>query len=144
MRRAPDERERRDPGGCGRSAESQAAWALAEEVLAALREADLGRLIRMVGPHPRVAVDSGEEPGAADCPRLLRALGFTDRVPPSWELHAVNGGPGLVCRRDGSVVAVVVLAGGIGAVTDVWVVANPDKLRRWNAGTARRQRGERT
>ena len=82
MRRAPDERERRDPGGCGRSAESQAAWALAEEALAALREADLGRLIRMVGPHPRVAVDSGEEPGAADCPRLLRALGFTDfRIP---------------------------------------------------------------
>lgn len=132
MRRAPDERERPDPGRCRRPAEARAARILAETAVAALREADIERLIHVIGPHPRVTVDTGGEPGGTGWPSLLRALGFADRVPPAWEVHPVNGGPGLVGRRDGSVTMVVVLAGCVGAVSDVWIVANPDKLRRWN------------
>lgn len=122
MRRAPGERERPDPERCGAAA----------AMLAALQASDVERLIRAVGPHPRVVVDRGREQTGAGWPFLLRALGLASPSAPAWEQRSVNGGPGLVGRRDGRVVVVIVLAGAVGAVTDVWIVANPDKLGHWN------------
>ena len=130
MRRARDERERPDPSDT--AAAAAASEALAAEVLAAVTAADVDRLIRAVGPQPRITVDSGQEQDGAGWPLLLRALGFAAPARPAWRLRSVNGGPALVGSRERSVVVVVVLAGAVGAATDVWIVANPDKLRQWN------------
>ena len=130
MRRARDERERPDPER--NSAVAAGAETLAAEVLAAITAADVDRLIRAVGPQPRITVDRGWEQGGAGWPLLLSALEFTAPVRPAWRQRSVNGGPALVGSREGSVVVVVVLAGAVGAVTDIWIVANPEKLRHWS------------
>ncbi len=46
--------------------------------------------------------------------------------------HPVNGHTGLVVRDAGRVIAIVILNVRARLVCDVWVVLNPDKLRRWN------------
>jgi RNA polymerase sigma-70 factor (ECF subfamily) len=43
----------------------------------------------------------------------------------------VNGQPGLVARRDGTVAAVVAFDVAGGVVRRIWAVRNPDKLRLW-------------
>lgn len=45
----------------------------------------------------------------------------------------MNGVPGLVGRRGGRAVAVIVMDGVPGAVTEVWVMCDPGKLRHWDA-----------
>jgi RNA polymerase sigma-70 factor (ECF subfamily) len=131
MRRAPGERERPDPERCagGSAAKTEA---LAAAVLAALQAADVEGLTRALGPHPRVVVDCGREEATGGWPFLLRALGFADASRTAWVRRSANGGPALVGSRQGRVVAVVVLEGVVGAATDVWIVANPDKLRLWS------------
>ena len=106
---------------------------LAAEVLQALQADDVERLSRVIGPHPRIVVDIGEEPRAWCAVSGFRP-GSADTAAPSWELRSVNGGPGLVGSRSGRVVVVAVLSGIVGDVTDIWIVANPEKLRRWRAG----------
>ena len=129
MRRGPNERERPD-------AERHRA---VEAFLRVLVEGDLAGLIDVVGANPRVVVDTGEadaDTGRADAPTgwclLYRALGLGSPSPVSWESRPVNGAPGLVGRRGGRVVAVVVLSATAGEITDVWIVANPGKLTHWN------------
>ncbi|MFB4319274.1 hypothetical protein [Actinomadura sp. 21ATH] len=46
--------------------------------------------------------------------------------------ESVNGRTGLVLRRAGRAVAVVSLSTAGDEVTAVWIVLNPDKLRRWH------------
>lgn len=97
-------------------------------------------LARLLGPGVCVVVDSGEaECGpphasgggiAAALTSLRRALGDPSSL--RFEVRSVNGGPGLVASRSGVTVAVIVLAGRAGAVEDVWVVSNPDKLDGWS------------
>lgn len=131
MRRGPNERERPDAETCR----------VVEVFLRALVEHDLARLIRVVGPNPRVVVDAGEadtDLGRADAPAgwclLYRALGLGSPSPLSWESRSVNGERGLVGLRSGRVIAVLLLSGAFGDITDVWIVTNPEKLRHWNAG----------
>ncbi|MFJ3490605.1 sigma-70 family RNA polymerase sigma factor family protein [Leifsonia aquatica] len=130
MRRAPN----------GRGLPDAERRRLCEEFLSALQQGDLARLVAVVGPHPRVVVDTGEQPD--DEPSrlaepliawsiLFRALRIGGVSPLNWEVHSVNGAPGLVGRRCGRVLAVVALSGVVGAVTDVWIVENPGKLRNW-------------
>ncbi|WP_295123301.1 hypothetical protein [uncultured Leifsonia sp.] len=111
---------------------------LALEVLRALRAGDVEQLLRVIGPHPRVVVDGcghGDELrlqcAMLDCP-VSRVVAAALR----WELRSVNGGPGLVGSRSGRVVVVAVLVGAVGDATELWVVANPDKLRSWSSGSA--------
>jgi RNA polymerase sigma-70 factor (ECF subfamily) len=134
MRRAQGERERPDPERYGEDPAVRPE-ALAAAVLAALQAADVERLICALGPHPHAIVDRGLEETGAGWPFLLRSLGFADTGRTAWAQRWANGGPALVGSRDGRVVAVVVLAGALGAATDVWIVANPDKLRRWDASS---------
>jgi RNA polymerase sigma-70 factor (ECF subfamily) len=130
MRRAPN----------GRGLPDAERRRLCEEFLSALQQDDLARLIAVVGPHPRVVVDTGEQPVAEPSHLaepliawsvLFRALRIGSVSALSWEAHSVNGAPGLVGRRSGRVVAVVAVSGVVGAVTDVWIVENPEKLRHW-------------
>jgi RNA polymerase sigma-70 factor, ECF subfamily len=133
MRRAAGERERPDPE---RHGEDPAVHdALAAAVLAALQAADVERLIRALGPLPCVIVDRGLEETGAGWPFLLRSLGFADAAGTAWVQRSANGRPALVGSRHGRVVAVVVLEGVVGAATDVWIVANPDKLRHWDTSS---------
>lgn len=130
MRRGLSERGRPDAGR----------WHAAEVFLRALEEGDLARLIHVVGVNPRVVVDAGEantvsrsaEEAPAGWCLLYRALGLGTPSPLSWESCSVNGGPGLVGRLSGRVVAIVLLAGTVGEITDVWIVVNPEKLTHWN------------
>ncbi len=121
---------RRPPNGPGRP---EPGPRLAVEVLRALQADDVERLRHVIGPHPRVVVDIGEEQRAWCAASGFRP-GSADTAALSWELRSVNGGPGLVGSRSGRVVVVAVLTGIVGDVTDIWIVANPEKLRRWRAG----------
>ncbi|MDN4614056.1 hypothetical protein P5G50_06265 [Leifsonia sp. F6_8S_P_1B] len=98
---------------------------------------DLAALARILGPWVRIAVDAGEQ-ATAPPPALgvIAVIGLLHQVlgPPgdlTLEVRSVNGGPGLLVTRCGDPVAVVVLRGRVGAVTDLWVVADPGKLLRW-------------
>lgn len=46
--------------------------------------------------------------------------------------ESVNGMPGLSLRTDGRVVGIVAATARRRRISHVWVVLNPDKLRRWN------------
>ncbi|KQR51307.1 hypothetical protein ASF88_19275 [Leifsonia sp. Leaf336] len=107
---------------------------LVAEVLRALQADGVEPLSRVIGPHPRVVVDIGEEPRAW-CAVSGFSPGPADAAALSWELRSVNGAPGVVGSRSGRVIVVAVLSGIVGDVTDIWIVANPDKLRRWRAGS---------
>ncbi len=48
--------------------------------------------------------------------------------------RTVNGQPGLVAQQDGVTVTVFAFDIAGGRITHIWVVRNPEKLRRWTAG----------
>jgi hypothetical protein len=91
--------------------------------------------------------------GAAEVAWLLRALLPGTNLPgtnllgtdlPGFDLagfdlagfdlavESVNGRAGLVIRRTGRAVAVIAVSCAEDRATALWVVLNPDKLRRWN------------
>lgn len=45
---------------------------------------------------------------------------------------SINSIPGITLVRDGRVVGVITADFRSGRLSDVWVVCNPEKLRRWN------------
>ncbi|MET0863537.1 MAG: sigma factor-like helix-turn-helix DNA-binding protein [Nakamurella sp.] len=63
---------------------------------------------------------------------LIINLLVNDRTIDATE-QSVNGRAGLVLRRAGRVVSVVIVEIRDDLVRDMWIVANPDKLRQWNA-----------
>jgi RNA polymerase sigma-70 factor (ECF subfamily) len=69
--------------------------------------------------------------GAAKVARLLLALAA---VSPGITLTAqpVSGRAGLVARQGSRVVAVASVSVAGDAIRDIWIVLNPEKLRRWN------------
>lgn len=75
----------------------------------------------------------GEFQGSA---AVARALGKISVQLSDGEITTqdVNGRTALVLRRSGRVVGVVCLSIDAGAVTDLWLILNPDKLRQWNSG----------
>lgn len=59
-------------------------------------------------------------------------LGIADRQPDLTVLERqVNGQPGLVARADGSTVAVIAVDVADTAITQIWAMRNPEKLRAW-------------
>jgi RNA polymerase sigma-70 factor (ECF subfamily) len=69
--------------------------------------------------------------GAGAVARYVTTL-LAGRPRTAVTVESVNGRAGLALRRDGTAVAVVSLSVAGGEVTAVWIVVNPDKLRRWN------------
>ena len=123
MRRAPDERGRRD----------RERRHVAADCLNAFRQGDLAGLLRAVGPDARVVVDGAGCATGADTWRLLGdVLDWSLERSLNWELGSVNGASGLVGLQDGEVAAVIVIDGAVGAVSDIWIVADRAKLRHWN------------
>ena len=75
-------------------------------------------------------IEGGEQIARAWCEIAQRAQAnqrFVERT--------VNGQPGLVAEQDGVVVTVFAFEISGDRITHIWVVRNPDKLRRWTAGS---------
>ncbi|MFF9564718.1 hypothetical protein ACF1AJ_15340 [Leifsonia sp. NPDC014704] len=116
------------------------AAAAAAALTAALRDAylagDAPAVGRLLGPDVHVVVDRG---GDASLPVAIDfASGLTllhgllgDPASLGLDVRPMNGRSGLVASRDGRVFAVVVADGAVGAVDHLWIVADPEKLRRW-------------
>ncbi|MFI0240348.1 hypothetical protein [Streptomyces sp. NPDC016845] len=90
----------------------------------------LTRLTRLTRPgRRRRRADPDPDPGSEPDPDLTLLLpGARTTV----DAHAVNGRTGLVVRYGQRVAAVISLDIAGRHVVQVWVVVNPDKLRRWN------------
>ena len=118
--------------------------AVVHRVRLACEAADALALEQLFDPGVVALTDSGgrvaavQHPvtGATEVARLLcEALSPAD-LTPAEELsiaeQPVNGQNGLVVRRNGRVCAVLGLGISASLVTDVWLIVNPQKLRRWN------------
>jgi RNA polymerase sigma factor (sigma-70 family) len=106
---------------------------------AAWQARDLERIVAMLDPSAAIVTDGGGIVSAALAPvsgpesiaKLL--VGAFDRQPGlRLEMATVNGEPGLVGRAGDEIVAVIAFGIGRGLIRDLWVVRNPEKLRRWN------------
>lgn len=101
---------------------------------------NIAALIGALNPAAVMTADGGGMAGA-----VLRPVGGGARIAqymvaiaeraPGLELleRSVNGTPGLVAVRDGTVVTVAAFDVVDGCVTRIWVVRNPEKLRPWSA-----------
>ncbi|MGW7477061.1 hypothetical protein ACWGH8_00585 [Nonomuraea muscovyensis] len=69
--------------------------------------------------------------GANAVARVVTAL-LIDQPGTEPAIGSVNGRTGLVLRRAGKAVAVVSVSVAGAEVTAVWIILNPDKLRRWH------------
>ncbi|MEU7698135.1 RNA polymerase sigma factor SigJ [Streptomyces sp. NPDC015492] len=99
---------------------------------------DIAALVGLLTPDATVVVDGGGLVGAALRPitgageiaRYLVAIG--DMAPgTTLRLQSVNGRPGLVARRGGTVVTVAAFGLADGRITRIWAVRNPEKLQAW-------------
>jgi RNA polymerase sigma-70 factor, ECF subfamily len=113
--------------------------ALAREFLVACDRGDLGRLLRLLADEVAFYGDGGGKVAAVPRPvhgreRVGRLLGGLLRQAERRRLRmhptVVNGQPGaVVVDPHGGLVTAVSLEITGGAVTGIWSVANPDKLR---------------
>jgi RNA polymerase sigma-70 factor (ECF subfamily) len=91
--------------------------------------------------HPGVTllVDSGGHAPGPTAPirdRATAARTLVALLGPTTDststVVSANGMPALAFACTGGVIAVLTVRAKRGRATDVWVVTNPDKLRRWN------------
>ncbi len=99
---------------------------------------DIEALIGLLDPDVTATADGGglvstvQRPiqGAAQVARY--AVEIVDLVPDMTIVErTVNGQPGLVAERDGTVVTVMAFDVAGGRVRHIWAVRNPEKLRPW-------------
>lgn len=111
-------------------------------IVAAFRNAcehgDFATLISLLDPDVSVRVDGGGKVRAARRPILgsdkaaRYFLGLLRRrFAQEITEENVNGLPGLVSHVDGEINGVMAVAVRDGLITDIWLIANPDKLRAW-------------
>ena len=112
----------------------------ARALIVATTTADAAALGRLLHPDVCATVDGGGQVPAPDAP--LRGCGAVGRYlidvlgddDVDVVVESVNGMPGIVLRREGVVVGVLVLQVRASRVHEVFMVANPDKLSSWNRG----------
>jgi RNA polymerase sigma factor (sigma-70 family) len=104
----------------------------------ACEHGDFDTLINLLDPHVSVHIDSGGKARAARRPilgsdRTARYfLGLMRRkFAQEFTEENVNGLPGLVSHLNGEVNGVMAVAVRDGRITDIWLIANPDKLHAW-------------
>ncbi|MFG2004223.1 hypothetical protein ACGFNU_34190 [Spirillospora sp. NPDC048911] len=106
---------------------------------AACDTADTAALKKVLAVDAMVVSDGGGKVRAAMHPthgadavaHFVTAL-LAGRPRTVVSVESVNGRTGLVLRRAGQAVAVVSLSIAAAEVTAVWIVLNPDKMRRWH------------
>ncbi len=101
---------------------------------------DIEALIGLLDPEATATADGG---GLA--PTFLEPIRGGEAIAHAWmEIAArgtpvallertVNGQPGLVAEIDGAVVSIYAFDIADGRITRIWVIRNPEKLRRWTA-----------
>jgi RNA polymerase sigma factor (sigma-70 family) len=101
---------------------------------------DIAALVGLLDPDATVIADSGGLVSAVRRPiegaeQVARyALELAARVPEMTLVErTVNGQPGLVAQRDGTIATVVAFAVAGDRITHIWAVRNPEKLRPWLA-----------
>jgi RNA polymerase sigma-70 factor (ECF subfamily) len=105
---------------------------------------DIDALIGLLDPDATATADGG---GRATT--FLRPIEGGDQIAYAWiEIakrvpsnmtflqRTVNGQPGLVAQHDGVVVTVFAFDVAGDRIRNIWVIRNPEKLRKWTAGKA--------
>jgi RNA polymerase sigma-70 factor (ECF subfamily) len=115
----PDDAVRRFAAACRRADVAAIRAALAADAFAVC---DGGGL---------VPAALGPVHGAEDVAAVAAAL-LSGQPDGELTIEAVNGHAGLALRRAGRAVAVTALQTADSKVTAVWMVLNPEKLRRWH------------
>lgn len=110
----------------------------ARALIAATNATDAAALGRLLHHNVTLTVDGGGQVPAPRSPlrgrvavvrQLLRVLSDPEV---DTAVESVNGMPGVVVRRDGSVVGVLALRVRGLLVCEAWFMVNPDKLASWN------------
>ncbi|MGH3095072.1 MAG: RNA polymerase sigma factor SigJ [Streptosporangiales bacterium] len=109
-----------------------------QSFIAAAMDGDVARLLTLVAPDVRLVSDGGGKAkaphrtiiGADKVSRFLATIATTQTQYPGVEVHeaSVNGGPALVAAVAGEPVTVFVVYVADGAIQEVQMMANPDKL----------------
>jgi RNA polymerase sigma-70 factor (ECF subfamily) len=100
---------------------------------------DITALVSLLDPGAIATADGGGRAVAflqpiAGGEQIARAwVSIARRAPAGLTFleRTVNGQPGLVAQQDGVIVTVFAFAVSGARITRIWVVRNPDKLRRW-------------
>lgn len=114
--------------------------ALVLTLLQTCESSDERALSILLDPDITVVVDGGgrvvapTEPahGAQEAARVLLDL-FAAGLGVVATPQSVNGEAGLVFRTNHRVIGVLSLHARAGAILDIWIVLNPEKLQHWNA-----------
>ncbi len=132
-------RQRIDAGRPRFTASRQERDELVHRFVAACERGDMAELVRLLAEDVAFYADGGGKVAAAPAPifgrdRVLRLLeGLLKRARQRnlrLGLHNVNGqAGGFVIDPDGNVINVVSFDVRDGTITNIWSVANPDKLR---------------
>ncbi|WP_280464255.1 RNA polymerase sigma factor SigJ [Nocardia cyriacigeorgica] len=102
---------------------------------------DIEALIGLLDPQATAIADSGgrvvafREPiiGGEQIARAWMEIAARGGAVTLVE-RTVNGQPGLVAEREGTIISVYAFDIVDGRITRIWVIRNPDKLRPWTAG----------
>jgi RNA polymerase sigma-70 factor (ECF subfamily) len=109
---------------------------------AAWEAKDIDAIIGLLDPEATAIADGGGLAVAFLSPieggeRIARAwIEIANRVPGNMRFleRTVNGQPGLVAEQDGVTVTVFAFDVAGDRIRHIWVVRNPEKLRRWTTG----------
>jgi len=120
------------------AAKPEPAGGVEHEFFRACSAGDLRQLEGLLDPEITVLVDRGGKARPIDPIRGISAAAaslirlFADEQTVVAAEQSVNGRVGLVLRQGGQVVSIVMVNVRDDLVLDVWIAANPDKLRQWN------------
>jgi RNA polymerase sigma-70 factor (ECF subfamily) len=110
-------------------------WAVVDAFLAASREGDFERLLAILDPDVVLRADAGTGPfGPSTLVRGAReVIAQAQRFAPLGRFARpvlVNGGPGFLVARDGEPLALMAVTVHDGRITEMDVLADPDRLAR--------------
>jgi RNA polymerase sigma-70 factor, ECF subfamily len=116
-------------------------WELVDAFLAAARGGDFGALLKVLDPAIVVRADTGPGPSPIGPSRVVRgpegvarqALAFRN-LAPGARRALVNGAAGFVVYSNGSPFAVIAFAFGDRVITEIDILADPERLARLDLG----------
>ncbi len=126
-----------EPGGAAPAvtADLGRQWAVVDAFLAASREGDFARLLAILDPDVVLRADAGAGPlGPSTLVRGAReVIAQAQRFAPLGRFARpvlVNGGPGFLVAREGEPLALMAVTVHDGRITEMDVLADPDRLAR--------------
>ncbi|WP_194919258.1 RNA polymerase sigma factor SigJ [Catenulispora rubra] len=116
--------------------------AIVRDFKAAWATQDIDALIGLLDPDATATADGGgfvpthPEPivGGVEIAHAYAKLAYAVADRAMFVEYSVNGLPGLVARQDGRTLSVFAFEVVDGRIRHIWAVANPEKIRPWQAG----------